>query len=186
MFVLSVRSSTLKLAAALAVLAVAAAIVVWPRQDAQTGRQTAAEQAVEAGRVYTGVSTNQKRVAFLQSYGWNVKDTPLEVVEITIPEKFNSVYENYNRIQKDQGFDLTRYQGKRVKRWTYRIVDYPGTADEVRGNLLIYNDRVIGGDISTVALNGFMHGFSMPGTASNPQTSVAPEKANIVKDLFSA
>ena len=57
--------------------------------------------------------------------------------------------------------DLSRYMGKRVKRWTYEITNYPNLTDSTRvyADLLIYDGRVIGGSIGTREADGFMQGF---------------------------
>ena len=178
MFVVSVKMSTLKIACVLAALGVVIAFAVWPRGDVQP--------SVAAGRTVAGISTNEKRIDFLQSYGWKVDAQPVEVVEVTIPQTFNQVYQNYNEIQKKQGFDLAKFRGKRVKRWTYNITNYPGYSQRVYGNLLIYDNSVIGGDVSTVALNGFMHGFAAPGASagvSNPVLTIHPSAAQIVSGV---
>ena len=100
----------------------------------------------------------------LETYGWQVAATPKEIEEVTIPKEFNRVYTVYNDLQLAQGFDLTPYAGKAVKRYTYEIYNYPDFPNGVVGNLLIYNNAVIGGDICTVAIDGFMHGFSLEET----------------------
>ena len=68
-----------------------------------------------------------------------------------------------HEIQKQQGFDLSRFRGKQVSRCSYEVLNYPGQKEYIRANLLIYNQEVIGGDICSIyAENGFMHGFSLP------------------------
>ncbi len=101
---------------------------------------------------------------FLKEYGWEVSATPKEVQEITIPGEFNRVYTIYNDLQLAQNFDLTPYRGKAVKRYTYEVYNYPDLPTGVVANLLIYKNEVIGGDICTLALDGFMHGFSLEET----------------------
>ncbi|MCI8497580.1 MAG: DUF4830 domain-containing protein [Clostridiales bacterium] len=104
---------------------------------------------------------SQKNIAFLKEYGWEVDAEPCEIEEVMIPEQFDEVYTEYNRVQKKQGMDLSRYRGKTVKRWTYRVTNYPGYDGEVRANLLCYEEQVIGGDVCATALGGFLHGFSL-------------------------
>ena len=172
MLVTSVKISTIRTAVLLLALGVIVAVVLWPRS----------QLAVEAdSRGVTGISTNEQRVQYIQGFGWTVDAQPIEVVEVNIPRAFNAVYNNYNELQKKQGFNLLPYRGRRVKRWTYRITNYPGVTDEVRCNLLIYDDRVIGGDVSTVAISGFMHGLSR---ANIPQTTTSPQKADITAEIF--
>ena len=81
--------------------------------------------------------------------------------EIIIPAEFDDVYEKYNAIQKEQGFDLTAYCSKRVKKWTYKVTNYPNYegSDCIRATLLVFDGKVIGGDVCSVELDGFMHGF---------------------------
>lgn len=106
-------------------------------------------------------TTDSERIAFLAQYGWEVKKEVAEVREVVIPQEFDDVYTNYNKIQLDQGFDLTKYQGKTVKRWTYTVTNYPGyeTVDYIMANILVSDGEVIGGDICSTEIDGFMHTF---------------------------
>ena len=79
-----------------------------------------------------------------------------------IPEEFDDRYTNYLALQSEQGFDLSKYQGKRVKRYTYEITNYPSGETGVQVSLLIYRNTVIGGEVFTTSLDGFMHGLAMP------------------------
>ena len=106
--------------------------------------------------------SNQERLKFISQFGWEVETEPVEVCEVIIPQEFDDVYNNYNEIQLRQNCDLLDYSGERVKRWTYVIKNYPGYSETdtcVRINLLIYNGIVIGGDVSSTELSGFMHTF---------------------------
>lgn len=185
MFVLSLKASTLKVAATLAALAVVVAAASWEGNVAHTLTSTVpqtAESQVSEGSVASGadLSTNERRVAYLESLGWEVDEEPVEIVEIVIPQTFNAVYKNYNEIQKNQGFDLSKYCGVRAKRWTYNVKNYPGTAEGIHANLLIYNNKLIGGDVSSVEINGFMQGLSPAST----KTSVEASQADIVSESF--
>ncbi len=102
-------------------------------------------------------------LSFISTYGWQVDDEPVEVRDVIIPETFDEVYSNYNEIQLEQGFNLEKYAGMRVKRWTYIVRNYPDTTpadDYIRINVLVSDGKVIGGDVCSVKLDGFMHGFS--------------------------
>ena len=61
-----------------------------------------------------------------------------------------------------QGFDLTDYCGKRVKRYTYEITNYPTGERGIQAGLLVYKSTVIGGDVLSAQLGGFIHGLEMP------------------------
>ncbi|MBS6164113.1 MAG: DUF4830 domain-containing protein, partial [Clostridiales bacterium] len=51
--------------------------------------------------------TNDQRVVFLQQYGWEVEEEPIDVQEVILPEEFNDVYTNYNAVQKTQNMVLS-------------------------------------------------------------------------------
>ncbi len=107
---------------------------------------------------FINIKTNEERVNFLKQFGWEVNPKPIEIVEVKIPKEFDAVYENYNKLQSELGLNLRKYKGKRVKRYTYKILNHPQVANvEVRANILIYNNQVIAGDIMTTSLEGFMH-----------------------------
>ena len=102
---------------------------------------------------------------------------PAEVVELVVPKAFDDVYTAYNDMQKEQGYDLIKYQGKRAKRYTYVVYNYPGYEGGVRLNLVVQGNRIIAGDVCSLELDGFMHGFALPsgempplGSAPAPQT----------------
>ena len=107
---------------------------------------------------------------FLKEYGWEVSPTPVELQEVTIPAEFGRVYTVYNDLQLAQNFDLAPYKGKAVMRYTYEVYNYPDIPSGVVANLLIYKEQVIGGDICTRALDGFMHGFSLEETGALSQS----------------
>lgn len=155
MFVFSVKAGRKKMFIGLAalLLIVTAAIVL-------TKLHNSKPIASAAGIKYSlSAATNEERVAFLGQFGWKVTAEPVEIKEVLIPAKFDDVYINYNNIQKEQGLDLAPYAGKTCKQWIYAVTNYP-QVPEVRATLLVYGDRVVGGDLSTAALDGFMTGFT--------------------------
>lgn len=103
--------------------------------------------------------TNEERVAFLQSFGWQVDSDPAETREVMIPAQFNDVYTTYNVMQKAQGFDLKPYAGETCTQYKYKINNYPDET-EVYATLLVYGDLIIGGDVACAEVDGFMHGFA--------------------------
>lgn len=105
------------------------------------------------------VKTNEERISLLKSFGWEVEETPVEEADVTIPAEFDRVFENYNAIQKSQGFDLSKYKNRSMKRFTYRVTNYPDYEGTVYCNLLIYKNRVVGADICSSDVNGFIRGL---------------------------
>ncbi len=106
-------------------------------------------------------SNREKRVAFLNSYSWQVDAKSEQKKKITIPTEFDNVYTAYNNIQKAQGFDLYDYKGKQVSLYTLKINNYPNDSKHVFASILVYQNKIIGGDIHSTELSGFMHGFSL-------------------------
>ena len=154
MFVWSVRASTLKFIAVLAVSAAAigALAVFMPRREFRN--ETAAVK--EISRKAAGEEGVKE---FLRSYGWEASEL-LDLTDVTIPGEFDSVYESYNTLQKKQDFDLSKYKRKTVQRYTYRIDNYDGYKGAVLADVIVYKNKVIGGDVCSADVNGFVHGFS--------------------------
>ena len=107
-------------------------------------------------------NTPQERMDFIEGYGWQVDEKPLSERNIVIPGEFDEVYLGYNEIQLDQGFDLTEYATKSATVYTYRVRNYPGFTGEndyICLNLMVCEGVIIGGDVCSTRLDGFMHGF---------------------------
>lgn len=105
------------------------------------------------------VASPEARVDFLHGCGWEVDITSEETQEIHIPETFNAVYESYNDLQKQQGYDLEPYQNQDCVMYTYSVTNYPDKSQTVLANLYVYKNRIIGGDVHSTNLNGFMVGL---------------------------
>jgi hypothetical protein len=122
------------------------------------------------------VSTNEGRVEFLKSFGWEVAASPVESSQVRIPRETTEVFDRYNKLQQSQGYDLSQYAGKNVMRFVYKITNYPGATEPVYATLLVYKNQVIGGDITDTAAKGQIRGFKMPAGA----VQTAPTQENPV------
>ncbi len=105
------------------------------------------------------VKTNEDRVMFLENMGWEVDKTPVSEKKVVIPKEFSDIYNTYNRMQLDQGYDLTQYRGMEAMIYTYTVKNYSGYTGKVVADLYVLNNKVIGGDIHSLAIDGFMHGL---------------------------
>lgn len=123
---------------------------------------TAAGKAIAASAEVKGIRDNDDRVSYLQQLGWEVSPEPVLTEELLVPSQFDPTYSDYLALQSDQGFDLTQYCGKRIKRYTYEITNYPTGESGVQVALLIYKNTVIGGEVLSPAAGGFLHGLTMP------------------------
>ena len=144
--------------AAVAAAAAALCAVLLAAGGLSGGRGAAASAPADP----RGVRTNEDRVAYLERCGWTVSAEPITVEELILPEEFDDTYSQYLALQESQGFDLTDYRGRRVKRYTYEVTNYPTGASGVRAGLLIRRNTVIGGDVLSAQPGGFIHGLTLP------------------------
>ena len=156
MFSFSFRLNGKRIACAAAVVCFLCAACVCARFS----RRPPSVSAVDAAEEPAEDAVVRRHVAFLNACGWRVRPEPLSVVAVRIPAVFGPVYERYNRLQLAQGCDLSAYKGRLVVKYVYELVSYPGAAEgDVYANVLEADGAVIGGDISSVRIDGFMHGF---------------------------
>lgn len=108
---------------------------------------TLGDHAVTTAAESSSVRSNEDRIAYLNEMGWQVSETPVMIEELMIPETFDESYDDYLALQTQQGFDLTKYTGKRVKRYIYDITNYPDSNTKMQAALLVYKNKVIGGQL---------------------------------------
>jgi len=103
-------------------------------------------------------ATEQQREEYLESLGWKIERPALSEENVLIPKSFSDVFNKYNELQLSQGFDLSKYSGKELKLYTYKVTNHE-SSDTVLAELYVYKDEVVGGDIHSAALDGFMCGL---------------------------
>ena len=157
MFILTATIHRRRLAAGLLALTVLCG-GVWGLSETLS----APGEAVSALGGVTRLRNNEDRVAYLAGFGWEVTGEPVSVEELLVPEEFDESYDDYLALQSSQGFDLTACAGKRLKRYTYEITNYPSGETGVLVSLLLFRSAVVGGEVYTTSLDGFMHGLAMP------------------------
>ena len=84
---------------------------------------------------------------------------PIEVKNLVIPRSFTGVYADYAALQARQGYPIAEYGGMEAVRYTFRVLNYPGSTDEIVADLVVCGQTVIAGDIQSTALDGFMKGL---------------------------
>ena len=173
MFIYSFKASSIKFFGILCV-ALAALITLIAFVPAYAGEDTPkqnggmavdapeAESGVTVSVRYDKVKTADEAAKFLSQFGWVVDAGSAETKEVTIPAQFDKVFAGYNELQKSQGLDLSKYKKKTVTRYTFAVTNYDGYEGVVYANVLTYRGRVIGGDICSADVSGFIHGFEKP------------------------
>ncbi|MBQ9071055.1 MAG: DUF4830 domain-containing protein [Clostridia bacterium] len=150
MFIFSIRASTVRFFAVLAItFAVLLGLIL-------SGNTVFASSDASGDVNFSGVKTEDDRVAFIEQFGIRVKGAATESESFVMPENFDRVMQGYNEIQKAQGLDISKYAKKKVTRYTYELDGYEGYDGEVLVNLLVYRNRVIACDISSADPEGFI------------------------------
>ena len=158
MFIYSLRANTVKFFGVICVALVAliTLIAFIPAYEPDMATSGNAQQQVSVS--YGKIKTNEDRIRFLSQFGWEVDAQPLEEKEVVIPAEFDKIFAGYNQIQRAQGLDLGKYKKKKLMRYTYNVTNYDGEGT-VYANLLVYRNRVVGGDICSSDAGGFVQGF---------------------------
>lgn len=119
------------------------------------------------GRIITGeiiremntanLTTLNDRIRCVESYGWQV-DPGSEISEnLRLSENFDDALKEYNDIQKKSGFDLSKYQGEVVTKYTFIILNPPPDSQGMfYANIYVYEKKMIGGEVFSPALSGVM------------------------------
>ena len=176
MFVVSVKTGKRRM-----ILALAAVLVILTAALA-AGKLLGGAQAAQS---LPAGETNEQRLAFLLGYGWEADTEAVEVREITIPDVFDDVYLKYNEVQKAQGMDLERYRGKTCRQWIYNVTNYPAQGT-VHASLLVLDGKIIGGDLSSTELDGFLCAFNGEGAELPWSVSSGPAASAVSSGTESA
>lgn len=157
MFVFSFKATTAKiLCAAVACIAIAV-IAVSFMPDA--GYAMNVNKIVSSGDIsLKGIDSVEKQIELLSALGIEVEITPVQSGSVCVPKKFDAALEKYNELQKKQGFDLSKYRGKNVDRYTYKVKQHINSDSDADGNstngadgfyatLILYKNKVVGADI---------------------------------------
>ena len=162
MFIYSFKASTLKLLGIISVtlaalIAIIAFVPVYADglSSVSTGAQVEGEKSIS----YDKVKSAADAVNFLAQFGWTVDGGSPESAKVTIPSEFDKVFAAYNEIQKSQGLDLSKYKKKELTRYTFEVTNYDDYEGKVYANVLVYRTKVVGGDICSADVSGFVHGF---------------------------
>ena len=139
-----------------ALLIIGIILLVGAHQKA-SGADTATSGSTAGTQTTATVKSEKKRVAWLAENGWEVESPAQSESTVMIPRTFSSVFEDYNELQKQQGFDLSQYCGMEVTMYTYRVTNAEADG-EVLAVIYVRNGKVVGGDVHSTDLDGFMVG----------------------------
>ena len=164
MFVYSFKASTVRIlgVVCIALVGIIAMVAFVPTYvTAGNADAPAVQVGTESVSVrYDKIRTEQDVVNFLAQFGWQVDGKAIEVKEVSVPAEFDKIYAGYNQVQVAQGLDLSRYKGKTLTRYTFKVTNFEGYEGEVLANVLVWRKKVVGGDICSAEITGgFVQGF---------------------------
>lgn len=143
MFSVNFKLTNRRIAAILLAFSLAVAVMVALRLETFAERSAPSVQC----------STEDDVRAYISSFG--IMTGECTVDSITVPFEFGEVYGNYNKVQLSQGFDLSQYKGKVLERYTFSVLEHPD-GDNVFTEVLLFNKTVVGADVYSTALDGFI------------------------------
>ena len=111
----------------------------------------------------TSVKTLQGREMFLNELGWEIDPESEEYRDVVIPEELEGVMDEYNRMQRAQGYDLSPYCGQTCRQYSYSVTNYPDYDGSVIVTIYIVGRQVVAGDVHTASASGFMHSIKRSG-----------------------
>lgn len=148
MFVFSVKAGRKQvLAAAVGAVAVTVALVcavVLPSSHVATSGRA----------VSLTVRSGEERLQLLRDLGHEIQPNTEQVEEIRLPDEPDEALRAYDALQTPAGLGLMDYAGKRVKCYTYTVTNAEAEGT-VLARMYVYRNRVIAGDVSSAAPDGF-------------------------------
>ena len=105
------------------------------------------------------INSPEQVAEYLSAFGWETAAHASSVKPVEIPAEFTPTYEDYNNLQKMQGFDLTQYRSQTATMYTFEVFNHPSPKD-VFANVLVHDGTVIAGDLVCYALDGFITGLA--------------------------
>ena len=150
MFVYSIRSSTIKFFGFIFLTLLLLVLVV-----TLGGGDSVATSSDGGGINYGGIRSDEDRREFIENFGIKLSPDAAEEESFKMPDSFDRVILGYNELQKKQGLDLSKYERRRVTRYSYKVENYSSDED-VYANLFVYRGKIIACDISSANPEGFV------------------------------
>lgn len=165
MFVFSMKASGLKyfLSAAICIVVAVTVILLMPDTEHSVSVNGNVSEYEEGKIRFDGIKNLDGVVKFAESLGFSVDKDSAQTVEVKIPSKADAVLEEYNNLQKSQGFNLMKYKNKTAVRYTLKVTELPDEQslpdDDVLLTVIVLKDKVIGGDVYFTGNNARVTGI---------------------------
>ena len=145
MFAVNIRVSKIKLILFICAAVVMAVLIIAVYNKSQK------QQAIKPV-----CNNEQEIISYIASFGVTVATDSVKVDTVIVPSEFNEVYTNYNKLQIEQGFDLTKYKGKQLTRYTFSVTNYSQEGFDVFAEILLYDNKVVAADVYSTNVDGFI------------------------------
>ena len=137
------------LAAALLIITTLTLAFVLPGCQSGGGQPVAAE-------------TEEQRLTYLADLGWQVEPQPLETLDLQLPSPLGDEWADYALLQEQQSLPFSQFAGQTVRRYTYKVTNFPNVEKGVQVNLYVCSGQLIGGDVISTGKDGFQQGLAFP------------------------
>ncbi|MBP5577969.1 MAG: DUF4830 domain-containing protein [Ruminococcus sp.] len=82
-----------------------------------------------------------QRIGYFASHGWETEE--ISEKNVTIPETFSEVYEEYAVMQDKQGLPLRRYAGRNAILYVYEVKNYSPQNKKMLAELLVCDNTAV-------------------------------------------
>ena len=147
MFIYSIRKSTLKFFG-IVILGLILSLGLVLSAVGERSLAVSADTEID----YGGIKTREDRIAFMERFGVKVDEDSEVSEQFRMPPDFDRVIVGYNELQRRQGLDLSKYKGKRVTRYTYKL----SGEENVYANLFVHRGKIVACDVSDASPEGFV------------------------------
>ncbi|MBQ8297711.1 MAG: DUF4830 domain-containing protein [Ruminococcus sp.] len=89
----------------------------------------------------TAAASVSDRIGYFASHGWEVEEICSK--NITIPEDFSAVYEEYAALQDKQGMPLREYAGRNAQLYVYEVKNYSPESRKLLAELLVCDGTAV-------------------------------------------
>ena len=144
MFVLSFKAGKKQLWSTLACVAIAGAIA-----GAALCMPSLSSSVPVSSAVSLSAETEEQRLQLLTELGYETDGESPEVREVRIPDEPDRAFTQYNTLQQQSGMNLEQYMGKRVKVYTYGILNSTD-GGAAQANVYVYKGKAVAGDVTAL------------------------------------
>ena len=100
-------------------------------------------------------AANRRNVEFINSFGWDVDDSPADISHLTIPEDLSGIYLVHSQVSAIDGSSIVDYRGKNITRYSYNVLNHKDSGSgKIRADIFVYKSDIIAADISDISMGG--------------------------------